>query len=322
MRGQVTAFAIIGVLMLIAVLSLFWISRAPNTEPETQRPNLDLEACIEEEAGLAILEAGLIAGKSGEQRIGTAAQDLGGLSPYHTTYVALYAWKPSHFPVENRPSRQLVFDTSNPLEKTGTNRFPTFTDVSTTTTSLIEDRVGDNCEDIVQDLTVTSVTYSNENIRIEARAIEQGRSPREVTVSLPVPLRRYHEILAAAIRKDNSDPEFLFSTLTTDGFSIRILSDINNEGDSVLVLESDQPLIGSKSYLFLTIIKDRPPVFIGTDFDALGIGCIADSVTGSAPYFDPDDGDAPSFSCRNLDLNRAEYTFTTGAQTYSFEASP
>lgn len=326
MRGQVTAFAIIGVLMLIAVLSLFWIARAPNTEPETQRPNLDLETCIEERAGGAILDIGLWGGRGeleiGSRVIGDVVADRLGLASTDKTQVALVPWLPSPFADYPITPRHELKDG----RRTATNRFPQFSEMSSAMTTLIEDRV-ETCKPDQGDLSLTSVTYSDENIRIETRVIEQGRSPREAVVTLPIPIRTYHRILAAAVREDSINPSFRFSTLSTPGVSITTIPMENTNNDTVLVLRTDRPVIGSEPYRFLTIILERPPVFLGERISDGTVSCANDdtvSYTGllSQHLLDPDDDHTPEIECEWIDTNTVEYTLTSAGNDYTFEATP
>lgn len=320
MRGQVTGFAIVGVLLLIGVLAIVWVSRAPNTQTEPQRPTLDLESCIEDTSLDAISAVSLAGGVHPDDALVVDPITLNGFDGDLHVWPALVAWEygegPAHIPGSDH-----VFEADM---QTATNVFPRFGRTSTAITTLIEQNVED-CETTPdENIEVTSVEYSDTSVRVESRASQPGRSPRDVTVTVPVPIRSYHRLLVSAIDGDNRDPTFEFSSRVSDGFSLITIPTENDDNDTILMLRSDRPLIGSEPFTFLTLIQERAPVFV----DQGPNGCSDPDLEFPAgisiddAYVDFDDDHEPTAECTTLDPDRIEITLNSAGNTYTLEVSP
>ena len=330
MRGQVTGFAIIGVLLLIVVLSVTWLSR-PSTSPGPNLgPNLDLESCIEQEMLSAISLIGRNGGVpstfGGLRSIGTAAGPLGipsgtqssiSLNPKHSGSIVLHE-------EEDRTANNYfyAFDHAAPGSTIGS--------ASSTFTSEITTRVEAECRGSA-DISVASIAYSDTSTTLRARVIEDDRSPRDVTVTTPLPIRRYHQALHHALRRENREPTFPLRSYPSPDFTLMMATMANN--DTVVMLETDRPLLGQEPFRYLTIIENRPPVYTqslegilscdGTtstpSINNPGGDNTVQGLITSGILIDPDD--LHELTIPDCSVNGDTYAFTieSGGKTYTLE---
>jgi hypothetical protein len=333
MKGQVTGFAIIGVLLLIAAIGLTWLARLePNTTNNTL--SLDLETCIENEMLLAIKQIGLNGGvPSSLPILLVAVVDAAGSLGLPETTKTSRSLNPKY------PDSIELHETD---DLSANNRFFAFdTDPGTTVgsassvfTSEITRRVA-SCENRVVELTITSISYSDTSTTLTASVIEEDRSPYEVTVNVPVPVRHYHQVLHQLLKNENTDPTFLLASPSPD-FTIRSASTNNAKNDTLVMLETDRPLLGEEPFRYLTIIENRPPVYTE---DLVGIlECDdtsspniikvhnsggADTIQGlidSDILIDPDDLHDPDITgCTVTGVPSYRFTIESGGKTYELE---
>ena len=329
MRAQVTGFAIVGILLLIAILGFMWISAPSPTPGPSNGPTLGLENCIENEMNGAIREVGLNGGVpstfGGLEPIGAAAGPLG-LSSTITTSISLNPTTPSiqrHEPDQRTANNYFYAFEHAPAGSTIGSASDTFTEAIT---SAVET----GCGDEVEDLSVSSISFSDTGTTIRARVVEEGRSPRDVSVTVPIPVRRYHQALHHALRRENREPTFLMRGGSTTEF--RIASAAMANDDTLVMLETDRPLLGSEPFRYLTIIENRPPVYTMT-IGALGsiLSCSAGSPIIDSPYdtvaglvsagilVDPDDLHDPIITGCIEHPDMHEFTIESGGRTYSLE---
>ena len=317
--AQVTVFAIIGILVIIIAAGLIWLTReGVFVGPEGRGPTLDLENCIEAEAIGQIQKVGLSGGvpdgwtiPSGlRAELGSAGAEFG-LPP--TTRI-LYGLE-SSFP--------LTVQTAGSGYRVGNVEFPLFDGTPDSKprtgyglTTMIKEAVEGACAPADGSVSMRLVTFSGDSTIITTNVREPGRSARDVTVTLPIPLRTYHQAVRGQLRTARTDPQAPLGR-SGDGYRITTRPNINANNDTLLILESTRPLLGAAPFRYLTIIENRPPVFLT---DPSPIVCDADEVDGYDPsdLIDPDPHHTARFIAGSCD-DTAGVTFgiESGGKTYT-----
>lgn len=313
MKGQVSGFAIVGILVIIAVAGLVWISRPAVPGQGSGGPTLDIENCIETNALNAIRDVGRAGGMDPDDA--SVYRELGanpwGISPTTSVRRALIPYDPGAF--EYGPDENHYFE-SNDL--TALNRFPRFeNDPLWSTSDVLTERItslAERCAPQGGTLDVQTVTYSDTSVVIRTSIAEPGRSRYEATVTLPVPIRTYHQMLRRVIQLENTDPEHSIASITVSG-DYRIFTHPHDAGHTIVIVESNRPLLGTEPFRYLTIIDNRPPVFL--DDPTTATTC-ADLRTKR--LVDPDDGHTPEITHCVDDPNSGVVRFeiTSGTETY------
>lgn len=328
MRGQVSAFAIVGVLMLIGVLALIWVTRGPNTNVQTTPLSIELESCIEGEALDTIRTVALAGGihpdaepTDGVWKYDASSQAAAlGLNTLgtHDVRVAIIGWQPiTDNDYKDWPTQAHYFDTTDTDRKLGDIVFTNLRELHTALIKGFRDGVTSCGIDLgFENVNLESATFAEDAVQLETSIIEDGRSPRTSTVVVPVPIQRYHRILFQTITRDNTDPEYQMSTVGSgqDYFIRSVPLDKN----TLVVLESDQPYLGTEPLRYAAVIYDRPPVF--TEDPVTVLVCTPTSVSVTSGdideiLFDPDDLQDVSISC-NQDSTETTYKLASNGETY------
>ena len=319
-RGQVTGFAIAGILILIAAIGMMWLIRLDPDPGRNGGPTLNLETCIENEMLGAIRQIGFNGGVpssfGGLMSIGTAAGEFG-IPPTTRSSISL---NPIHTTIQKHETGS----------RTANNYFYAFDHIpagsttgsaSNTFTGAITRAVQDRCGGTVEELSVSSVAYSDTSTTLRAQVLEEGRSPREVTISVPIPVRRYHQALHHALRRENREPTYMLRMHPSPDFTIRTAPMNNPNNDTLVMLETDRPLIGAEPFRYLTIIENRPPVYT-TDLEAI-LSCDESATPSSAGILvDPDDLHDPDITECEDDSGTYRFTIESGGKTYTLEVTP
>lgn len=257
MKAQVTAFAIIGILVVLAIGGLMWLAHLPAVkQSRAGTSTLDLENCIETKAASDIQQVGLdggvgpsanpvlsgtVQGQSGSVRYGILARSPGDpIGPTENLGFTIGVGRSTGFLVFPRFDSNLVGPST-----------------SSTITSLIES----DAQSCSSGLTITGVTFSENDVTITGVERSVGRSPQDVTVKLSVPIKRYSEAMFALLSKEAADPTFRVSTASPGSdYSTQLVG--TPGGNEMLILTSDRPELNGQPFVYRSIIANRPPVFV------------------------------------------------------------
>jgi hypothetical protein len=317
MKGQVTGFAIIGILLLIVVAGLTYMSRpASEPGPRGTSPSLDIESCIENSALEVVRTVGLSGGMDPEDP--KVFWDIGsnplGIIASMAVRRALVPLPPGAF--NDGPDENHHFASG----RTALNTFPRFENdpvlsTSDVLTTNIREAV-EGCADPGTTIDLSTITYSEKTITIRTSVSEPDRSRYDMTVTLPIPIRTYHQVLRRVIQEENTNPQHLIMSVQPRG-DYRITTHPHDHGHTIVIIESDRPLLGTEPFRYVTIIDNRPPVFLydnpedADDCDALQAFLLVD----------PDDGHTPEITgCEeDSDENIESFTIKSGGEEYEVE---
>lgn len=321
MRAQVTGFAIIGVLAIIAISGLVWLAHTPMvSQTRNDTSIVALQTCIETKASTDIQEVGLAGGV--DPTVSNALSRSVNGQPIR--------WGIRAYPKGSSfgPNNQLGFPTDGSVS-TGVVFFPRWTSnyvgtpTSETLTRLVTRDVAGSCGG--NQLSVTDVIFSENDVTIKATEQLPGHGPQHVTVKLDVPIKRYSEAMLSLLSKEAADPTFRVSLAGRGSDYTTSLSRAPDGKNEILTLTSDRPEVNGQPFVYRALIENRPPVFLlasGKQVSDL-LSCNSATNTANTPpagkLIDPDDLDTAQTV--KLGPLTSPHCSSTGQNTYEITSS-